>query len=91
MREPNLPSRSEGPLFLFPIPARLVYNRQQASSSFEGATWSVEIEVVRRGGPPQLRFHDGAAARMASLGATRALVTLTHSRELAIAHVMLLK
>jgi len=55
-----------------------------------GVFWT-GIEVVRRGGPPQLRFHDGAAARMASLGATRALVTLTHSRELAIAHVMLLK
>ena len=55
-----------------------------------GVFWT-GIEVVRRGGPPQLRFHEGAAARMASLGATRALVTLTHSRELAIAHVMLLK
>jgi holo-[acyl-carrier protein] synthase len=55
-----------------------------------GVFWT-GIEVVRHGGPPQLRFHGGAAARMASLGATRALVTLTHSRELAIAHVMLLK
>src|SRR5512134_4100122 len=27
------------------------------------------IEVVRHGGPPQLRFYDGAAARCASLGA----------------------
>ena len=55
-----------------------------------GVFWT-GIEVVRRGGPPQLRFHGGAAARMASLGATSALVTLTHSRELAIAHVLLLK
>ena len=55
-----------------------------------GVFWT-GIEVVRRGGPPQLRFHAGAAARMASLGATSALVTLTHSRELAIAHVLLLK
>ena len=49
------------------------------------------IEVVRYGGPPQLRFHAGAAARMASLGATSSLLTITHSRELAIAHVMLLR
>ena len=50
------------------------------------------IEVVRqRGGPPQIRFHGGAAARAASMGATGSLLTLTHSRELAIAHVLLLR
>ena len=48
------------------------------------------IEVVRHYGPPRLQFHDGAAARFAALGATGSLLTLTHSRELAIAHVMLL-
>jgi holo-[acyl-carrier protein] synthase len=48
------------------------------------------IEVFRRGGPPQLRFHGGAAARFASMGATGSMLTLTHSRELAIAHVLLL-
>ena len=47
------------------------------------------IEVVRHGGPPQLRFYDGAAAHCASLGARGSLLTLTHSRELAIAHVLL--
>jgi len=49
------------------------------------------IEVVRFGGPPQLRFHGGAAGRFAAMGATRSLLTLTHSQELAIAHVLLLK
>ena len=50
------------------------------------------IEVVRqRGGPPQIRFHGGAAARAASMGATGSLLTITHSRELAIAHVVLLR
>ena len=49
------------------------------------------IEVVRRHGPPQLRFHGGAAARMAQMGATGSLLTLTHSRELAIAHVLLIR
>jgi holo-[acyl-carrier protein] synthase len=56
----------------------------------QGVFWT-GIEVVRRGGPPQLRFHDGAGARMNALGATGSLLTLTHSRELAIAHVMLVR
>src|SRR5262245_38774288 len=55
-----------------------------------GVFWT-GIEVVRRGGPPQLMFHDGAAARFAAMGATGALLTLTHSQELAIAHVMLIR
>ena len=56
-----------------------------------GVYWT-GIEVVRRpGGPPQLQFHGGAAARAASMGATGSLLTLTHSRELAIAHVLLLR
>jgi phosphopantetheinyl transferase (holo-ACP synthase) len=49
------------------------------------------IEVFRRSGPPQLRFNGGAAARFASMGATGSVLTLTHSRELAIAHVLLLR
>ena len=55
-----------------------------------GVFWQ-GIEVVRHGGPPQLRFHAGAAARFTAMGATEALVTLTHSRELAMAHVLLLR
>jgi holo-[acyl-carrier protein] synthase len=55
-----------------------------------GVYWST-IEVVRRHGPPNLRLHDGAAARFAKMGGTGSLLTLTHSRDLAIAHVMLLK
>ena len=49
------------------------------------------IEVFRRSGPPQLRFHDGAALRFSSMGATSSLLTLTHSRDLAIAHVLLIR
>lgn len=55
-----------------------------------GVFWQ-GIEVVRRGGPPQLRFHGGAAERFASMGATQSLLTLTHSRDLAIAHVLLIR
>jgi holo-[acyl-carrier protein] synthase len=49
------------------------------------------IEVVRRGGPPNIHFHDGAAARFASMGATGSLLTITHSKELAIAQVLLFR
>ena len=55
-----------------------------------GVYWT-GIEVIRHGGPPQLRFHDGAAARFDALGATGSLLTLTHSRDLAIAHVLLIR
>jgi holo-[acyl-carrier protein] synthase len=55
-----------------------------------GVFWT-GIEVFRRGGPPRLRFRDGAAARFDELGATESHLTLTHSRDLAIAHVMLLR
>jgi len=54
-----------------------------------GVYW-LGIEVFRAGGPPMLRFHDGAAARFASMGATGSVLTITHARELAIAHVLLL-
>jgi holo-[acyl-carrier protein] synthase len=49
------------------------------------------IEVVRRGGPPNVRFHGGAAVRFASMGATGSLLTITHSRDLAIAQVLLVR
>ena len=49
------------------------------------------IEVVRRDGPPHLQFHAGAAARFQALGATSSLLTLTHSQDLAIAHVLLVR
>ena len=55
-----------------------------------GVFWT-GIEVVRRHGPPQLTFHGGAAKRFAELGATGSLLTITHSRELAIAHVLLIR
>ena len=55
-----------------------------------GVFWT-GIEVVRRHGPPQLHFHGGAAIRFAELGATGSLLTITHSQELAIAHVLLVR
>lgn len=55
-----------------------------------GVLWR-DIEVVRRpGGPPQLRFHGGAARRFQALGGQSALVTITHSETLAFAQVLFL-
>src|SRR5687767_15661336 len=55
-----------------------------------GVFWT-GIEVVRRQGPPHLEFHGGAAARLARMGGSSSLLTLTHSQELAIAHVLLVR
>jgi holo-[acyl-carrier protein] synthase len=53
-----------------------------------GVLWR-DLEVVRRGGPPQLQFHNAAGDHFRRLGATRALVTITHTDTLALAHVIL--
>src|SRR6188768_1353134 len=50
-----------------------------------------DLEVVRRGGPPQLRFHGGAARRFAAMGAQSSLLTITHTETLALAQVLLLR
>jgi holo-[acyl-carrier protein] synthase len=49
-----------------------------------------DVEVVRRGGPPQLQFHGGAARRFAAMGAQSSLLTITHSETLALAQVLIL-
>jgi len=54
-----------------------------------GVVWR-DIEVFRHHGPPQLRFHGVSAQRFAQLGATRALLTLTHAETLALAQVLFL-
>ncbi len=54
-----------------------------------GVAWR-DIEVVRHGGPPQLRLQGGALRHFQALGARSSLLTLTHSRDLAIAQVLLL-
>jgi holo-[acyl-carrier protein] synthase len=51
-----------------------------------------DVEVLRGpGGPPRLRLSPRAEERMARLGATRALVSLTHGREHAAAAVLLVR
>jgi holo-[acyl-carrier protein] synthase len=82
--------RDAAPSFAARFAAKEAAMKALGTGFSRGVFWK-GIEVVRRGGPPQLRFHDGAAARCAAMGATRALLTLTHSQELAIAHVLLLR
>jgi holo-[acyl-carrier protein] synthase len=51
-----------------------------------------DVEVVRGSyGPPALRFSEKAQARLAALGAGKALVSLTHERRHAAAVVLLLR
>jgi holo-[acyl-carrier protein] synthase len=55
-----------------------------------GVLWR-DVEVVRgQFGPPQLAFHGAAKRHFDRLGATSALITITHTADLAIAHVMLI-
>ena len=54
-----------------------------------GVTW-LEIEVVREpGGRPTLRFHGRAAEMARRLNARRAALSITHSKDFAIASVVL--
>ena len=55
----------------------------------QGVLWR-DVEVVRRGGPPQRQLHGGAARRFAAIGGRSSLVTITHSETLALAEVLLL-
>jgi holo-[acyl-carrier protein] synthase len=54
-----------------------------------GVNW-LEIEVTREpGGRPELRFHGRAAERAARMRVTHAALSLTHTRDLAVASVVL--
>src|SRR5262249_13940677 len=53
----------------------------------QGVLWR-DVEVVRRGGPPQLALHGAAGRRLSAIGGRRALLTITPSDELALAEVM---
>jgi holo-[acyl-carrier protein] synthase len=54
-----------------------------------GVLWR-DIEVVRRGGPPQLQLHGGAGRRFAAIGGKTSRLTITHSETLALAEVLIL-
>jgi holo-[acyl-carrier protein] synthase len=54
-----------------------------------GVLWA-DIEVVRAGGPPQLKLHGGAGVRFSDIGGRSTLLTITHSDDLALAQVLIL-
>lgn len=54
-----------------------------------GVLWK-DVEVIRGGGPPQLRFHSAAARHAERIGTLRTLLTITHAETLALAQVMLI-
>jgi holo-[acyl-carrier protein] synthase len=73
------------------LAARLAAKRA-AQRLLGGGALEREIEVVRgEYGPPLLRLSGRAQERLAALGATRALVSLTHERQHAAALVLLLR
>jgi holo-[acyl-carrier protein] synthase len=55
----------------------------------QGVLWR-DVEVVRRGGPPQLQLHGGAGRRFAAIGGQSSLLTITHSDALALAQVLIM-
>jgi holo-[acyl-carrier protein] synthase len=54
-----------------------------------GVLWK-DIEVLRHGGPPQLRLTGGALRRFDAMRARRSLLTITHAEAIAMAQVLLL-
>src|SRR6187401_961515 len=79
-----------GPSFAARFAAKEAAMKALGTGHSRGVFWT-GIEVVRRHGPPMLTFHGGAAKRFAEMGATGSLLTLTHSQDLAIAHVLLVR
>lgn len=81
--------RFSAPHFAARFAAKEAAMKALGTGHARGVLWK-DIEVVRRGGPPQLQLHGGAGRHAARMGVTRSLLTLTHSEELAVAQVMLL-
>ena len=54
-----------------------------------GVLWR-DIEVIRRHGPPQLNFYGGAERRFIAIGGKVSLLTITHSKSLALAQVLII-
>lgn len=82
--------RDFAPSFAARFAAKEAAMKALGTGQSQGVFWT-GIEVVRRHGPPSLLFHGGAGERFQAMGATRSLLTLTHSKDLAIAHVMLIR
>ena len=80
--------RRPGPHFAARFAAKEAAMKALGTGHSQGVLWR-DVEVVRRGGPPQLEFHGGASRRFHAIGASSSHLTLTHSQDLALAHVLL--
>jgi len=81
--------RNPAPHFAARFAAKEAAMKALGTGHSRGVLWR-DIEVFRAGGPPQLRFHGGAARRFDAMRGTGSLLTITHSETLALAHVVLL-
>ena len=45
----------------------------------------IEVVAVDKG-PPEVKLHGGAAKRLAALGGEKVLISLSHTKEYAVAH-----
>jgi holo-[acyl-carrier protein] synthase len=73
------------------LAARLAAKRAAARLLGAGVT-PADVEVLRGSlGPPRITFSDAGRRRLAELGASRALVSLTHGIAHAAASVLLLR
>ena len=58
-------------------------------TGIRGVGWR-DIEVTRRrGGPPQITLHSRGSARAARMGMTQVAISLSHSRDYAVASVVM--
>lgn len=80
--------RDPAPSFAARFAAKEAAMKALGTGHSNGVLWR-DIEIVRRGGPPHLRLHGGAERRFHELEAVESFLTLTHARELALAHVIL--
>ena len=81
--------RNPAPHFAGRFAAKEAAMKALGTGHSRGVLWK-DIEVVRRGGPPQLRLHGGAARRAEAMRVPASLLTITHSDALALAQVMLI-
>ena len=80
--------RNPAPHFAGRFAAKEAAMKALGTGHSRGVLWR-DIEVVRVDGPPELRFHGGAARRFEALRAIGSLLTITHSQTLALAQVLL--
>ena len=65
--------RNPAPHFAGRFAAKEAAMKALGTGHSQGVLWR-DIEVIRHGGPPQLKFHGGAAKRFAALNANSSLV-----------------